>query len=389
MPKSKASADRPPAADPRAAARRPARDRDLPGDDRAAPGRPREERQRAQRRRRRRRASSRSSRSAAPSRRRSPTRPSSTRSARSPRSPRSSSSRTARSGRSSRARGACGSTASPRRARTCSPASRSCPDVAPTGVEVEALMKTVQGQIEQYVQSGAPGPARGGRGRPQHHRAGPPGRHGRLQPGHDHGAAPGAARDRRRRRAPQALLRLPRPPGRGPRAQGEDPERGQVRDGQDPAGVHPPRAAQGDPARAGRGRPPAGRDPRAAREGRVVRDARGGAHPRPQGGRPDEPDPLRLPGGGRDPDLRGLAGRPAVEHLDDRQPRHPGGRQDPRRRITTASRRSRSGSSSTSRSGPSRTRSAARSSASSDRPASARRRSARASPGPWAASSCG
>ncbi|MFH0750808.1 MAG: endopeptidase La [Chloroflexota bacterium] len=32
------------------------------------------------------------------------------------------------------------------------------PDVAPTGVEIEALIKTVQGQIEQYVQSGAPVP---------------------------------------------------------------------------------------------------------------------------------------------------------------------------------------------------------------------------------------
>ncbi len=32
------------------------------------------------------------------------------------------------------------------------------PDVAPTGVAIEALMKTVQGQIEQYVQSGGPVP---------------------------------------------------------------------------------------------------------------------------------------------------------------------------------------------------------------------------------------
>jgi ATP-dependent Lon protease len=32
------------------------------------------------------------------------------------------------------------------------------PDIAPSGVEIEALMKTVQGQIEQYVQSGAPVP---------------------------------------------------------------------------------------------------------------------------------------------------------------------------------------------------------------------------------------
>jgi ATP-dependent Lon protease len=58
-------------------------------------------------------------------------------------------------------------------------------------------------------------------------------------------------------------------------------------------------------------------------------------------------------------------------------------------RTTTASRRSRSASSSTSRSARSPTRSAARSSPSSARPASARRRSARASPGRWAASSSG
>ncbi len=32
------------------------------------------------------------------------------------------------------------------------------PDIAPPGLEIEALMKTVQGQIEQYVQSGAPVP---------------------------------------------------------------------------------------------------------------------------------------------------------------------------------------------------------------------------------------
>ena len=63
-----------------------------------------------------------------------------------------------------------------------------------------------------------PGPAGGRRRRPQHHRAGPAGRHGRLQPGHDHRAAPGAARDDRRRRAPQARLELPRQPDRDPRA---------------------------------------------------------------------------------------------------------------------------------------------------------------------------
>jgi len=43
-----------------------------------------------------------------------------------------------------------------------------------------------------------------------------------------------------------------------PRAEGQDPVRGQVRDGQDPARVHPARAAEGHPARARRGRPAAG-----------------------------------------------------------------------------------------------------------------------------------
>ncbi len=32
------------------------------------------------------------------------------------------------------------------------------PDIAPAGLEIEALMKTIQGQMEQYVQSGAPVP---------------------------------------------------------------------------------------------------------------------------------------------------------------------------------------------------------------------------------------
>ena len=193
-----------------------------------------------------------------------------------------------------------------------------------------------------------------------------------------HRAAPGAARDGRRDRAPEARQQLPRPPDRDPRAEGPDPVRGQVRDGQDPARVHPPRAAQGDPARARRGRPAAGRDQRAPRQGRGRRHAGGDQDPGDQGDRPDEPDPVRLAGGRRDPDLRRLArsgcrgtSRPTTSSTSRRPPRSS-------TRTTTASRRSRSGSSSTSPSAPSRTRSAARSSRSSDRPASARRRSARA-----------
>ena len=178
---------------------------------------------------------------------------------------------------------------------------------------------------------GRTGPAGGRRRRPQHQRAGPARRHGRLQPRHVHRAAPGAPRDDRRRRAPQARLDVPEPPGRDPRAQGEDPERGQVRARQDPARVHPPRAAQGDPARAGRGRPPAGRDPRAPREGGAVRHAGRGPRARPQGGRPDEPHPVCLARGRRDPDLRRLAGGAALEHVHGRQPGHPRGRPHPGR----------------------------------------------------------
>ena len=235
---------------------------------------------------------------------------------------------------------------------------------------------------------GRAGAAGGGRRRPQHHRARAARRHGRLQPGHDHRAAPGAARDDRRHRAAEARLELPRPPDRDPRAEGQDPVRGQVRDGQDPARVHPARAAEGHPARAGRGRPAAGRDQRAAREGRAGGHARGDQGAGDQGGRPHEPDPVRLARGRRHPDLRRLARRPALER---RPPTTTWTSRRPRRsstRTTTAWRRSRSASSSTSRCARWRTRSAAPSWRSSARQAWARRRSARASRGPWAASSC-
>ena len=88
----------------------------------------------------------------APTRRRSTSRPSSTRSAPSPRSPRSSSSRTAPSGRSSRARRASASTASRRRARSCGPR-RGAPRQPPRRGRGQALMRSVQAQIEQYVQT--------------------------------------------------------------------------------------------------------------------------------------------------------------------------------------------------------------------------------------------
>ena len=230
--------------------------------------------------------------------------------------------------------------------------------------------------------------ARGGRGGAQHHRAGPAGGHGRLQPGHDHRAAPGAARDAGRRRAPEARLRVPGPPDRDPRAQGPHPVRGQVGAGQEPARVHPARAAEGHPARAGRGRPAAGRGRRAAREGRGLRHARGGQGARAQGSRPHEPHPHGLAGGRRHPHLRGLAGQPALGQVHARTTWTSSRPPSSSTRTTTASRRSRSASSSTSPCARWRTPSAAPSWPSWARPAWARPRWASPSRGPWAASSC-
>src|SRR3990172_5645632 len=47
-----------------------------------------------------------------------------------------------------------------------------------SGLEVQALVRTVQGQIEQYVQSGAPGPPRGGGGARDQTQRRPPARPG-------------------------------------------------------------------------------------------------------------------------------------------------------------------------------------------------------------------
>ena len=185
--------------------------------------------------------------------------------------------------------------------------SRSCPTRRPRGPRDPGAHAHRPGPDRAVRRQRRARAAGGRRRRPQHHRARAARRHGRVQPGHVHRAAPGAARDHRRRRAPQARLGLPRPPGRDPRAEGQDPVRGQVRDGQDPARVHPARAAEGHPARARRGRPAAGRDQRAARQGRGRRHAGGDQGPGDQGSRPDEPDPVRLARGRGHPDVRGLA----------------------------------------------------------------------------------
>ena len=165
-------------------------------------------------------------------------------------------------------------------------------------------------------QLGGIGAAGGGGRRPQHRRRRAAGRHGRLQPGHDHRGAPAAAGDDRRRRAAAPGRPVPGQADRGARAEGPHPERGQVRDGQDPARVHPARAAQGDPEGARRGRPRRRRGRRAEAQGRRVGDAGRGQGEGPQGGRPPQPDPQRLTRAGRHPHLRRLAGEPAVGRPD-------------------------------------------------------------------------
>ena len=192
-------------------------------------------------------------------------------------------------------------------------------------------MRTVQAQIEQYVANGAPVPPEAAVAA---RNISEPGLLADMV-----AYSPDMTTEQRQELLEtidvterlKLVSQLPRPPDRDPRAQGPDPVRGQVRDGQDPARVHPARAAQGHPARAGRGRPAAGRDQRASREGRGRRHAGGDQGPGDQGSRPDEPDPVGLARGRGHPDLRRLADRPALERRDRRPARHQGSRPDPRR----------------------------------------------------------
>ena len=188
----------------RAAPGRPARDRHLPGDDRSPPGRAREERQCPQRGRRRRRADR--ARDPAPARAGGHRvhRPSSTRWAPWRRLPRSSSSRTAPSGRSSKGRRACASSTSSPTIRTSGQRSRSSTDDSTTGLEIQALMRTVQAQIEQYVANGAPVPPEAAVAARNITEPGLLADMVAYSPDMSHRAAPGAPRDGRRHRAPEA-----------------------------------------------------------------------------------------------------------------------------------------------------------------------------------------
>ena len=253
------------------------------------------------------------------------------------------------------------------------------PDIMPAAddVEAQALGRQAQTLFERIVELS---PAlsddllplvSGGR------RRGPDDRPHRRRPAlPDHGRAPDAPRDARRQGAAQDAGGVAHEGGRGPRARVEDPLADPERDDQDPAGVLPARAAEGDPEGARRGRRAGPGADRASREDRGGRHVRGGA---PGGHARAGPAHEDAAGGRR------VLGRPDVSRVARRRCRGARRRRTtstwsaPARcstRTTGGSARSRSGSSSTSRSGSSGPRARRRSSASWARPASARRRSA-------------
>ena len=88
--------------------------------------------------------------------------------------------------------------------------SRSSPTRSPDGLEVQALMRTVQAQIEQYVANGAPVPPEAAVAARNITEPGLLADMVAYSPDMIDRAAPGAARDDRRHRAPQARLELPR-----------------------------------------------------------------------------------------------------------------------------------------------------------------------------------
>ncbi len=207
------------------------------------------------------------------------------------------------------------------------------PDENTDRPEVEALMRNVQGQFAPHHRPRAV-PARGAaarggeRRRPE--RARPP---GRLDDADDPDrGAPADPRDGRRRAAAAADLGDPEPRARGVRARLEDPVAGPVGDGEGPARVLPAPAAQGDPGRARRGRPRAGRGERAARAARGADPARRRAEGRRSRARAPR---AAAPGGGgvrRDPHLPRVDHHLAVGHAHRGQPRPRACAHDARRR---------------------------------------------------------
>ena len=171
-------------------------------------------------------------------------------------------------------RARAGSSTASTSTRTCSASSTRCPTCSTETPELEALTRNVQGLFAriiglapylpeelQLAAANVDDPSALCAPR-------------RLDAAHDQdrGAA-GDPRAGRRRGAAAHGLGDPQPRAGGVRARLEDPVAGAVGDGEGPARVLPPPAAEGDPAGARRGRPGAGRGRGAARAARRARRA--------------------------------------------------------------------------------------------------------------------
>ena len=123
-------------------------------------------------------------------------------------------------------------------------------------VNVEALVRSVNQNVEQAVRAGQDDPARAVDGRAERRRAGPHGGPGRVQPDAQAGRRAGAAGAGRAGAAPHQGQPGAGEGDRHPGGAESHPEPRQGGDVQDPARLLPARAAAADPARARRRRRP-------------------------------------------------------------------------------------------------------------------------------------
>ena len=214
--------------------------------------------------------------------------------------------------------------------------------------EIEAMRRTMVQQFDQYVKLNKKIPPEILTSLAGIDEAGPARRHDRRAPAAQARAEAGSARDVRRQAAPRAPAEAGRGRARHPAGREAHPRARQAPDGEEPARVLPERAGEGDPERARRD----GRGRRSRRDREAHQDrahAQGSAQEsrsRAEEAAADVADVGRSDGRAQ---LHRRAGVAAVaqeeqdQHRSDRTPRRSS------TKTTTAWRRSRSASSSTSR----------------------------------------